>query len=172
MKRLIHIYCGDGKGKTTACIGLTVRAAGADLKVVFTQFLKDNKSSEIRIIKDMPNVEFVPCKQSFGFFWNMTDEEKKEAREVYNELLKEVIEKSKKADMLVMDEIIATYNNNLIDREMFLDFLRNKPENLEVVMTGRDPVDELVELADYISEIKKIKHPFDKGINSRVGIEK
>ena len=102
----------------------------------------------------------------------MTDEEKKEAREVYNELLKEVIEKSKKADMLVMDEIIATYNNNLIDREMFLDFLRNKPENLEVVMTGRDPVDELVELADYISEIKKIKHPFDKGINSRVGIEK
>lgn len=172
MKRLIHIYCGDGKGKTTACVGLTVRAAGADLKVVFTQFLKDNKSSEIRIVEDLPNVQFIPCKQSFGFFWNMTDEEKKKAREVYSDLLKEVIEKSKKADMLVLDEIIATYNNNLIDREYLLDFLRNKPESLEVVMTGRNPADELVKLADYISEIKKIKHPFDKGIDSRIGIEK
>ena len=73
--------------------------------------------------------------------------------------------------LLVMDEIIATYRYGLVDREKLTAFLRDKPENLEVVMTGRDPAQELVSLADYVSEIKKIKHPFDRGICARRGIE-
>ena len=76
-----------------------------------------------------------------------------------------------KDTVLVMDEIIATYGHGLVDRGKFLEFLKNRPENLEVVMTGRDPAPELTELADYVSEIRKVKHPFDRGIHARKGIE-
>ncbi|WP_294351431.1 cob(I)yrinic acid a,c-diamide adenosyltransferase [uncultured Clostridium sp.] len=172
-KGLIHIYCGDGKGKTTASIGLSVRAVGSGMKVIFTQFLKNNKSSELKVLKTLPNLEVVPCEKAFGFFKFMSDEEKKKAKEVYSRLLTTVINKAieEDIDLLVLDEIMATYNYELIDKEYFLNFLKNKPEKLEVVMTGRDPKEELINLANYVSNIEKIKHPFDEGIMARVGIE-
>lgn len=74
--------------------------------------------------------------------------------------------------MLVLDEIMAAVNLNVADFHKLLDFLRNRPENIEIVMTGRDPKPELIEIADYVSEVKKIKHPYDRGINARVGVEK
>lgn len=173
MSGLIHIYCGDGKGKTTASIGLSVRAVGSGMKVIFTQFLKNNKSSELKVLKSLPNLEVVPCEKSFGFFKFMSDEEKKEAKEVYSNLLTTVIDKAIKenVDLLVLDEIMATYNHGLIDKKYFLNFLKNKPEKLEVVMTGRDPKEELITLANYVSNVQKVKHPFDEGIMARVGIE-
>lgn len=173
-KGLIHIYEGDGKGKTTTCVGLTVRCAGSGRKVVFSQFLKDNKSSELNILRQIENVTVVTCEKTFGFVFKMTDEQKAQAREAYSDHLKNVIDTAVKidADMLVMDEMIATYNYNLVDREYLLEFLKNKPEKLEVVMSGREPAKELVEIANYVSQVKKVKHPFDEGIAARVGIEK
>ncbi|SFA92813.1 cob(I)alamin adenosyltransferase [Acetitomaculum ruminis DSM 5522] len=173
-KGLIHIYTGDGKGKTTACVGLTVRCAGSGRKVVFSQFLKDNKSSELNILRNIDNIYIVTCDKSFGFIFNMSEEKKAEAKKAYSQHLLNVINKVKEvdADMVVFDEMIASYNYEMIDREVLLDFLKNKPEKLEVVMSGREPAEELVNLANYVSEIKKVKHPFDEGIPSRPGIEK
>jgi len=174
MKNLIHIYTGDGKGKTTAAVGLTIRYAGSGGKVLFSQFLKDNKSSELCILKRIDEIEVVLCQETFGFYSRMDEETKRKAKEVYSIYLRNIIDKAtnQTIQMLVLDEIIGAYNNNLIERDFLLEFLRNKPDQLEVVMTGRNPQNELVELADYVSEIVKVKHPFEKGIFARPGIEK
>lgn len=172
-KSCIHIYCGDGKGKTTAAMGLAVRAAGNGQRVVLTQFLKDGSSSELNILRELPKIQVISCMKHFGFFWNMTEEQKEEARKAYADLFEEAVRKAVEshAFLLVMDEFIAAFNHGMIDRERALQFLREKPEDLEVVLTGRDPSPELVELADYVSEIQKRKHPFDQGIPARKGIE-
>ena len=167
MEGLTHIYTGSGKGKTTAAVGLGVRCAGNGGKVLFSQFLKDNKSSELNILKEIENIHLELCGETFGFYFRMSEETKKQqAKETYSNYLTRTIEcvKAGEYQMLIMDEIIATYNYELIDRQMLLDFLQNKPKHLEVVLTGRDPAKELVELSDYVSEIVKIKHPYDQGI--------
>lgn len=171
--RLIHIYCGDGKGKTTAGIGLAVRAAGAGINIIYTQFLKNGTSSEIEILKNIENIEVLYSDENFGFSWNMTDEIKKKASEAYIKLFEKSVKEAeaKNAGLLIFDEIMALISQKFIEEEKVLDFLDNKPENLEVVLTGRGPSEELIKRADYVSEIKKIKHPFDHGINSRKGIE-
>lgn len=172
-KTCIHIYCGDGKGKSTAAMGLTIRAAGSGRKVVLTQFLKNGSSSEFQILKELPQVRIICCTKSFGFIWKMSEEQKAEARKAYTELFEQATRAAveEEAFLLVMDEFMSAYNLGMIDREKALKFLREKPENLEVVLTGRDPAPELVELADYVSEIQKRKHPFDQGIPARKGIE-
>ena len=172
-KGCIHIYTGDGKGKTTACVGLSLRCAGAGNKVVFTQFLKDNTSSEIGILSNIENVEFVPNERTFGFTFLMTPEEKEDAAQYYRKHFEDAVAKAQEvgAKLLVFDEIISVYNENLVDREAVCRFLREKDPQLEVVLSGRAPADELMELADYVSEVKKVKHPFDKGIPARKGIE-
>jgi cob(I)alamin adenosyltransferase len=174
MEGLTHIYTGNGKGKTTAAVGLGVRSAGNGGKVLFSQFLKDNKSSELKILKEIENIHLELCGETFGFYFRMSEETKKLAKETYSNYLARIIDSVKAGEyqMLIMDEIIATYNYELIDRQMLLDFLQNKPEQLEVVLTGRDPAEELVTLADYVSEIVKIKHPYDQGIPARIGIER
>ncbi len=174
MRNLIHIYTGDGKGKTTAAVGLSIRYAGCGGKVIFSQFLKDNKSSEFNILNKIDAIQLVLCDELFGFYSKMNDETKEKAKDVYCKYLQKIIDMATKQDiqMLVLDEVIDAYNYNLVDREYFLEFLRNKPDKLEVIMTGRNPEKELLELADYVSEVVKVKHPYDKGIPARVGIEK
>lgn len=172
-KGLIHIYTGNGKGKTTASVGLTIRCLGSGSKVVFTQLMKGNHSSERKILESLDGVFVVPAEKTFGFSWNLTDEEKAEAREVYTRQFDTAVATAEREGcrMIVFDEIISAYNCNMIDREKVLDFLRNKPEELEIVLTGRDPEAEVAELASYISEVKKIKHPYDEGVPFRKGIE-
>ncbi len=173
MKGLIHIYCGDGKGKTTAAMGLTLRALGSGMKVVLTQFMKGDYSGEIKILRELPNIQLVFCEKHFGFVWNMTEEEKLQAKQAYMRQFEKVVKLAieSDADMLVMDEFMSCYGYGFIDNEKALEFLKNKPEKLEIVLTGRNPSEELCQIADYISEIKKIKHPYDNGVKSRKGIE-
>ncbi|MFP3153068.1 cob(I)yrinic acid a,c-diamide adenosyltransferase [Lachnospiraceae bacterium ZAX-1] len=170
---LIHIYEGDGKGKTSAGVGLSVRCAGSGQRVIYTQFLKDNLSSELNVLKQIENIHLIPCEKSFGFTFAMTPQQKEEATQYYTDHLKKVIETAIKEQcrLIVLDEIIASYNLNMIKQEDLISFLKNKPQEMEVVMTGRDPAEELVELADYVSRIVKVKHPFDQGIPARKGIE-
>lgn len=172
-KGLLHIYCGDGKGKTTAAMGLTVRAAGSGMKVVLAQFMKDGTSNEVKVMKKLPGVTYACVDKKLGFSWNMTAEEKEEAKKLYQKLFADVTRLSVEqgADLLVMDEFISAYNYGWINQRAALEFLQNKPQALEVVLTGRDPGEELVELADYVTEMRKIKHPFEKGIPARKGIE-
>lgn len=171
MSGLIHIYCGDGKGKTTAAIGLAIRAAGAGKRVVFAQFLKDGSSSEISVLKAVGNIQAVHCNTVRGFWKRMDDVQKAKASKDYTSFLAEIIMLAKDVDLLVLDEIISACNHGTVTEAAVLDFLRDKPNNLEVALTGRDPSETLLELADYVSEIKKVKHPYDCGIAAREGIE-
>ena len=171
-KGCVHIYCGDGKGKTTCVMGLLVRAAGAGKKVLLHQFLKDNSSSERAVIDKLPGVTVVPGAEMDKFTFQMSEEELATLQEENNAVLTQLFAMAKDYDMLIMDESVYAMDMNLLSEDMVVDFLEKKPEHLEVVMSGRNPSERLKEYADYISEIKKIKHPFDKGISSRVGIEK
>ena len=173
-KGLIHIYCGDGKGKTTAAMGLAIRAAGRKKKVFITQFLKSGKSGELISLEELQEyITFMPGKPVNKVVWNMNEDEKKQAKLEHTERFKEIIKimNNENYDLLILDEIIATINNDFIELKDVIEFLKNKPNGLEVVMTGRDPKNELIELANYVTEMKCIKHPFKEGVPSRVGIE-
>ncbi len=173
MKGLIHVYTGEGKGKTTASLGLTIRAAGCGKKVVFTQFFKGSKSGELISLEKLSNVTVLRLNAPHGFYKNMNDEEKVIVKNEHNVILSKALEivKSGECDLLVFDEAISAYNRNMLDREKIDDLLNNKPEELELVLTGRDAPDSFLEAADYVTEMKKIKHPFDKGIPARKGVE-
>ena len=172
-KGLIHIYCGDGKGKTSAATGLAVRAAGCRKQVLFARFLKNEDSGELEILDRIPEIHVIHLERSFGFYRTLTEEEQAEVRRMYEALWHDIVRRAETDayDVLVMDEFMAAYNYGLIGHDAAFAFLREKPERLEVVLTGRDPDEALVELADYVSEIRKVKHPFDRGIRARRGIE-
>jgi cob(I)alamin adenosyltransferase len=171
---LVHIYYGDGKGKTTTGMGLCVRAAGYGYRVLIYQFMKNNKTSERKILEQVPNITLENGLETEKFSFQMTPEEKQERRAFYGEQFQKMTEKAVKEqyDLLFLDETIYTITAGLLDEELVLKFLREKPENLEVILTGNTPSPQLIELADYVSEIKKVKHPFDKGQRARKGIEK
>ena len=168
---LVHIYCGDGKGKTTTSVGLTVRAVGSGKKVLFHQFLKDNSSSERAILEKEPGITIVPGREMQKFTFQMNEEELQELREYNNKMLDKLFDMAKDYDMLVMDESVYSIDKNLLDEEKLIKHLEEKPFSLEVVLSGRNPSQALMDHADYVSEIKKVKHPFDQGISSRMGIE-
>ena len=172
-KGLIHVYTGDGKGKTTASLGLAIRAAGRGFKVVMVQFLKSSDTGELKIIEKIPNFEVHRFERPRGFFWTLNDIEKIELQEDMNIAIDFVRQRLQTGDcdMLILDEVMGSIKNNLIDLDMLVDLLKNKKSHIEVVLTGRNVPDKIVEIADYVSEINAIKHPFEKGISARRGIE-
>lgn len=171
---LIHLYCGDGKGKTTAALGLAIRALGSGFRIIFVQFLKSHATGELSVLDGLPGVTVLRGKEGTAFSFAMTEEEKEKTRLLHTENLKTAIElaASGACDMLVLDEAVGAYNRGLIDRTLLEELVRNKPERLELVMTGRNPDQWMIECADYVSEIGKVKHPYDRGIPARLGIEK
>jgi len=173
-KGLIHLYCGEGKGKTTAAIGLAIRALGSGLRVVFVQFMKNQDTGELAVLNGLPGVTVLRGKAGNGFSFSMTDEEKEKTRLLHTEILREAIDLAAEGncDMLILDEAADACARGLIDAGLLEQFVRNKPERLELVLTGRNPVEWMIGLADYVSEIRKIKHPYDRGIPARAGIER
>lgn len=174
MKGLVHIYTGNGKGKTTAAIGLGVRAYGRGFRVLMVQFLKGTETGELIALKQFePNFILKRGKPVNKFTWNMNEQEKIEARGAMTELFKYAEEASGSGnwEMLILDEIIGSITTGFVELQEVLAFIKNKPEKLEVVLTGRNAPKELIELADYVSEINPVKHPMEKGINARIGIE-
>lgn len=170
----IHIYCGNGKGKTTTGMGLCTRAAGYGYRVLIYQFMKNNATSERNVLEKIPNIKFMNGLECEKFSFQMTDQEKAERKEFYEEQFQMLLQmiKEEQFDLVFFDELIYTINAGLFDESILVDFLKNKPEHLEVILTGQKPSQTLIDLADYVSEIQKIKHPFDKGLASRKGIEK
>jgi cob(I)alamin adenosyltransferase len=171
---LIHLYYGDGKGKTTAALGLAVRAAGSGMRVVILQFLKNQETGELAVLRSIPGITVLRGKEGVGFSFTMTEEEKNRTREIHDEnlvLVKELAEKGD-CELLILDEAIGACARNLLDSKQLEHFIRNKPQKLEVVLTGRNPAQWMLDCADYASEIRKVKHPFDRGIPARKGIEK
>ena len=167
---MIHLYCGDGKGKTTAACGLAVRAAGSGMRVLFVQFFKSGKSSEVTALEKLGIVTVHPGVH-YGRYKSLDEERKTEVRNSYGELLNDVIAHAAEYDLIVLDEAVSTYGYAMIDREQLMEFLRLEGSRREIVMTGRDPLPELTDAADYVTEMKKVKHPFDGGTAARKGIE-
>lgn len=173
MTGCIHIYCGDGKGKTTAATGLALRASGTGMKVLFTRFLKNETSGELAVLDQLEGIEVLHLPKSFGFYQTLSQVEKEEMRQMYQSLWELVKRKVDQGayQMLVLDEIMAALTYHVLEETDVIHFLQHKPKELEIVMTGRNPAEPLLALADYVSEIKKVKHPFDQGMMARKGIE-
>ena len=169
---LVHIYCGDGKGKTTASLGLAIRAAGRGMKVVIVQFLKGGQTGELSIPRQLPNVQLIRCDKRLGFTFRMDEQQKKRAAGIQQELLASAKACVGHCDLLILDEIMAAINTGMVKVEQVQELVASRPPELEVVLTGRNPPEELLELADYVSEIHKVRHPFDRGIPARDGIER
>jgi len=168
MNGFIHIYTGDGKGKTTAAVGLTVRAIGNGLKVFFVQFIKGAHTGEIEIFQKFPEVVDV-YRCSTGFIYETPDNSQ---IETVRKCLKEVEEKIKENnyDMIVLDELSVALSTGLISRSD-AERLIQLSENAEIIITGRNAPEWLIERADLVTEMKKLKHYFDRGIKARRGIE-
>ncbi|MCR4901550.1 MAG: cob(I)yrinic acid a,c-diamide adenosyltransferase [Butyrivibrio sp.] len=170
---LVHLYTGDGKGKTTAAIGLAIRAAGSGKKVVFTQFMKGQDTSELRSLSLIDNIKVIRNKENLGWFKKGDPELAMAFTGLHNETLdkiKKLIE-THECDVLIMDEITYPYNYSIIDKNALEKLIVEKPKYLEIILTGRNADSFFTENSDYITEMKKIKHPYDKGIMAREGIE-
>ena len=171
MKGYVHVYTGDGKGKTTAALGLALRAAGAGLRVYIAQFVKGMKYSELNAMAKLK--EFITIKQ-YGRDCFIYRDPEKEDIQAAQEGLQDVREImcSREYQVIILDEAnIATYYN-LFSVDELLYFIRAKPEETELVITGRRADPRVIEAADLVTEMKEIKHYYQKGVEARDGIEK
>ena len=170
-KGLIHIYTGDGKGKTTAAIGLAMRAKGAGLKVIVAQLFKQD-SSEASMIKEL-KIEHLQYSSKHPLFKKYSDAELKKEAAGCTTFVKGVFDKAKEQgyDFVVLDEIGPALKFELLNPDELADFIRSRPENTELIMTGRGFPSDIIKLADYVTEMTMIKHPFNAGVKARTGIE-
>lgn len=166
---MIHLYCGNGKGKTTAAMGLALRAAGRGERVVIAQFLKGADSGERYALAKLPQVELLPLPEQVKFTFQMDEQERLEASRRCRALLDEARERAKDCFLLVLDEACAAVNSGLLPLEELLDCLDNL--TCEIVLTGRDPAPQLLERADYITQMESLRHPYQRGVTARKGIE-
>ncbi len=172
-KGLIHIYTGAGKGKTTAALGLAVRAAGRGIKVLFLQFLKGQDTGERYLLENVEAIDFLQINHSEKFVFQMTEAEKDDLKAEIKESWQEITENLKDSDyqLIILDELMGVITNGLLTIEEIAAALKEKAAQKEVVLTGRDAPQELIELSNYVTEMKLVKHPFQQNIPARRGIE-
>lgn len=173
-KGLTQVYCGKGKGKTTAAIGLGIRAVGSNLKVIMIQFLKNNNTGECKLLTQLePAFKVFHFEKERGFTWTLNEEEKNELRQEIAMAIKfaNKVMDTGECDILILDEILGAVELGYVEKETLLQLVDNKPEAMELVLTGRELPTEMIERADYISNIHPDKHPMDQGIGARAGIE-
>ena len=168
---MIHLYHGDGKGKTTAAMGLALRMAGRDRGVVIAQFLKGEDSGERRALEQLPQVTLLPLPLQVKFTFQLSPQEF-QAEAARNRALldrAETLAHSPSCGLLILDEVCSAVSLGLLPLSDLLAVLDRA--EAEVVLTGRDPAPELCRRADYITYFQKIRHPYDAGIAARPGIE-
>lgn len=171
MKGLIQVYTGNGKGKSTAAFGLTLRASGRGFRSIIIQFMKQSDSyGEQFAIKKIDSIDIVAFgKSKFINFKNPSKDDIDLVTQAFDFSKKTI--NSGEYDIVVLDEINIALQFNLISIKETIDLLKNKPENVEVVLTGRLAPKEIIEISDLVSEIVEIKHPYNKGVCAREGIE-
>ncbi|WP_418750260.1 cob(I)yrinic acid a,c-diamide adenosyltransferase [Frisingicoccus sp.] len=170
---MIHIYCGSGKGKTTAGMGLCLRAAGAGKKVLIYQFLKDNTSSERILLEQVKGITLLKGPDRMRFLKHMTPEEKQELEAAYEQVILNIgslLSQAPSADVIFLDEVLYGICRGVISEDTVAALIGAWPEK-EWILTGRYEGGRLWRMADYISEIHKEKHPYDRGVAARKGIE-
>jgi len=170
-KGLVQVYTGNGKGKTSAAFCLALRATGRGLKVYVIQFIKGGFDyGELHVLNRLPNLTLKAFGR--GKFITSKPPEKEDvrlAKEALN-MAKEIVE-SGDYDIVILDEINVALHLELIEIKEVTNMIKKKPENVEIVLTGRNAPEELIELADLVTDLKEIKHPFNKGYQARKGIE-
>ncbi len=170
---MIHVYYGDGKGKTTAAVGIAVRAAGSKMKVMFVQFLKTDFSGERNLLSNVDNVTLTTCPIELKFTFEMTEKEKQQAAVLFKGIFERSATDavSERYDMIVFDEIFDAINAGMVNESDVFEFISNAPSSMEIILTGHNPPQRFIDAADYVTEFKKIKHPFDRGVTGRIGVE-
>jgi cob(I)alamin adenosyltransferase len=167
---LIHVYTGDGKGKTTAAIGLGIRAVGAGLQVHMIQFMKGRRYSEIDALEKIPG--FTVAQFGRDEFVSKEKPEQIDIDLAHKGLLHaQDVLKNDKHDLVILDEINVAVDYHLLTIQDVVDLMEHKPETMELVLTGRYAPPEIIKHADLVSEILEIKHPYQKGIPCRKGID-
>lgn len=165
----IHVYTGDGKGKTTSSFGLALRASGAGYKVYIIQFMKGQNYSELKMLRKLPRVTF----KRFGLksFIHKTakPEDIRQAKLGYQWARK--IINSGKYDLVILDEILVAVFFKLLHESDLIKLMKSKPSQVELVITGRRATPAIIAQADYVTEMKELKHPYAKGLLARRGIE-
>lgn len=174
---MIHLYTGDGKGKTSAAIGLSIRAAGWKRRICFAQFMKGNDTGELHVLREMPEVTIMRSDKNFGFYHTMSENDKAELTVIHNEILDKLLEtaESGTCDVMILDEVTYPVQWGLLSMEKVQRLLALGKEDagkeIEIVLTGRDAEDVLRDAADYITEMECVRHPFERGVEARKGIE-
>ena len=183
---LVHLYYGEGKGKSTAAAGLALRALSAGFRVYIIRFLKGGgpESGEIPLLKKLGAV-IVDGKETEKFTGRMTEAEREGTRFRQDKLLTEFAsgnpgsalksyasgDPGSVSELLVLDEALAAVNYGLLDEELLRRVVTERPENREIVLTGRDPKEWMLKEADYVTEFRCVRHPYEKGIQARRGVE-
>lgn len=165
---LLHLYWGDGKGKTTAAMGLALRALGSGKRVVIVQFLKGGKSGEIPLLEQL-GAKIYRGKAGQKFVFQMNDAEKAATRELQNANLRAA--QQDPADLLILDEAGSAWELDMVDKELLKAVVLERPAEQECVLTAHGAPDWMLETADYSTEMKCHRHPYQKGIAAREGIE-
>lgn len=169
---LVHLYTGDGKGKTTAAVGLAVRALGAGKSVMFCQFLKGRESGELSGLETLgARLLRAECGEKFVFQMDEREREKlaHNHRLCFDEVKRRVF--GGEADVVLLDEIIDAVNEGLVPEKDLLELVGGRPAKVELVLTGRNPGGNIVAAADYHTDFVCVKHPYQNGVRARKGIE-
>ncbi|BBG66245.1 Cob(I)alamin adenosyltransferase [Hydrogenimonas sp.] len=168
---MVQLYTGEGKGKTTAAVGLTLRAMGNGWKVLFVQFMKGRRSGETEMLERCGGGNLKTLRNWDGSFVleGATPEQIGMVEELFASMQRELEEFQ--PDLLVLDEVVVAVTLGLLPQSRLLDFLKSRPESVEAVMTGRGATEEMVQMCDLVTEMRKIKHYYDRGIEAREGIE-
>lgn len=168
----VHLYIGDGKGKTTAALGLLVRVHGAGLSCLFVQFLKGRQTAELRSLEAL-GIPYIRTEDVKKFIPYMTPEElddcKRDSARCFEELTQRV--SGGAYDCVVLDEVLDAVSAGMVPEEQLIAFVEQNRSNTEIVLTGRGPSECVTALADYMTEMKKCKHPYEAGQQAREGIE-
>ncbi len=165
-KGLVHVYTGNGKGKTSLSLGMCFRAVGRGLKCCFIQFVKGIETGELIAAKYLPNFEFIQTGRP-NYNFEVIEEDYERAKKG----LELAYQKMNDNDMLVLDEINVAVYLGLLSIGEVTAMVRSKPRKLELILTGRHARPEVIELADYVTVLELVKHPFYKGINARKGVD-
>ena len=168
---MIHLYYGNGKGKTTAAMGLALRMAGHNGGVVVAQFFKSSHSGERKALAYLPQVTLVSLPPQVKFTFQLSPEEAR-AASIHNQALLQqalALAQEPTCSLLILDEVCSAVSLGLVPLSSLLELL--DLVKAETVLTGRDPAPELYQRADYITHFQKIRHPYDTGVSARPGIE-
>lgn len=170
-KGYTHLYTGNGKGKTTAALGLALRASGAGLNIIIIQFMKGQHYSELNSLKQIKEITV----EQYGSrnFYSVNDDNFEEQYLMAQNAMKRTHEvlNSEKFDVVILDEIVTTLNFNILTLDEITKIIEVKPENKELILTGKGAPQHLISLCDLVTEMTEIKHYYTEGVEARKGIE-